>query len=198
MAPIGGGGGWGAVAPSPKIPNFFLLVSLIQCSIYVHAYQALVHFSTWTDFHRGCWYRAFGMTAQKKFPLRPKFFCPPRNLWIGATDLSDYVSRVMNDKSRLGNSVSYSAWQKMHLVDKKCNILVTMQAGWCCCLSYLLIYLLTYLLTCHVTPLIQLETFFTAIFELMIRIMGIKFKIDVQTSTLLCQNHALNFVVTQP
>ena len=38
----------GGVAPPPPqdSPNFFLLVSLIQCSIYVHAYQALVHFST--------------------------------------------------------------------------------------------------------------------------------------------------------
>ena len=26
-------------------PIFFLLAALIQCSIYVHAYQALVHFS---------------------------------------------------------------------------------------------------------------------------------------------------------
>ena len=45
VAPIGGAGG--AVAP-PKIPpkKFFSLDSLIQCSIYVHAYQALVNFST--------------------------------------------------------------------------------------------------------------------------------------------------------
>ena len=38
--------GWGAVAPSPRFPNFLSLVSLIQCSIYVHAYPVLVHFST--------------------------------------------------------------------------------------------------------------------------------------------------------
>ena len=43
----GGGGGWGGRCPPPQdSPNFFLLVSLIQCSIYVHAYQALVYFST--------------------------------------------------------------------------------------------------------------------------------------------------------
>ena len=43
------GANWGAGGPSPpKIPpKFYLLVSLIQCSIYVHAYQALVHFSTY-------------------------------------------------------------------------------------------------------------------------------------------------------
>ena len=40
MAPIGG------LGVAPKIPQIFLLVSLIQCSIYVHAYQVLVHFST--------------------------------------------------------------------------------------------------------------------------------------------------------
>ena len=46
VAPIGGGGGGGGRRP-PKIPPiFFLLVSLIQCSIYVHAYQAFVDFST--------------------------------------------------------------------------------------------------------------------------------------------------------
>ena len=43
-------GGWGRrppPPPPPKIPpNIFLLVLLIQCSIYVHAYQAFVDFST--------------------------------------------------------------------------------------------------------------------------------------------------------
>ena len=55
-------GGWGAVPPQDS-PQFFSLVSSIQCSIHVHAYQTLVHFSTWIDFNKGCWYGAFGMTA---------------------------------------------------------------------------------------------------------------------------------------
>ena len=71
----------GAVAP--KIPpKKFSLDSLMQCSIYVHACQALVNFSTWIDFNEGCWYRAFGITAQKNFPYASKIFAPsPRNLW---------------------------------------------------------------------------------------------------------------------
>ena len=53
----------GATAPSPlkwrlyppkKIPPIFCI--------------ALVHFSTWIDLYRGCWYGAFGMTAQKNSP----------------------------------------------------------------------------------------------------------------------------------
>ena len=51
---------------------------MIQCSIYVHAYQALVHFSTWIDFYRGCRYGAFGMTAPKKFPYAIKLFALPK------------------------------------------------------------------------------------------------------------------------
>ena len=57
---------------------FFWLDSLIQCSIYVHTYQALVNFSTWIDFNRGCWYGAFGITAQKNFPYAIKNFAPPK------------------------------------------------------------------------------------------------------------------------
>ena len=72
-------GGWGA-APQRFSKNFFKLVSLIQCSIYVHVYQALVHFSTWIDFYRGCWYGAFGMTAEKKCPQRHTKFWPPQEI----------------------------------------------------------------------------------------------------------------------
>ena len=90
VAPIGGGGG-GAGGPSPPRSRkfFFLLVSSIQCSIYVHAYQALVHFSTWIDFYRGCWYGAFGMMVQKKFPyaitknFAPKKFVNWRHCFCG-------------------------------------------------------------------------------------------------------------------
>ena len=72
----------GGRRPPPKIPNFFSLVSLIQCSIYVLAYQALVHFSTWTGADTGflAWRR------KKNFPYAQKKFAPPRNLWIGATE----------------------------------------------------------------------------------------------------------------
>ena len=42
VAPIEGGGR----GLSPPRLSIFLLVSLIQCLIYVHAYQDLVHFST--------------------------------------------------------------------------------------------------------------------------------------------------------
>ena len=47
-----GGADWvgASAAPPPppkkKIPPIFCIVSFIKCSIYVHAYQALVHFST--------------------------------------------------------------------------------------------------------------------------------------------------------
>ena len=70
------------VAVAPKIfPKFLLLVSLIQCSIYVHAYQALVHVSTFIAFNRGCWYGVFiGMTAQKKSPYSIKISAPTKSV----------------------------------------------------------------------------------------------------------------------
>ena len=70
-------GGQGGRRPPQDSQNFFLLVSLIQCSIYVHAYQDLVHFSTWIILiARGCWYGVFGMMAQKKFSLLHKNISP--------------------------------------------------------------------------------------------------------------------------
>ena len=78
VAPIEG---WGSL-PQDSLKCCF--ISFIDsCSIvYVYAYQALVHFSTWIDFYRGCWYGAFGMTAPKKFPLRHKKFCPPPKKFV--------------------------------------------------------------------------------------------------------------------
>ena len=68
----------------PKIPPIFFIGFIIQCSIYVHAYQALVHFSTWIDFYRGCWYWSYWHEgAKKKFPYAITNFPPNWRHWIG-------------------------------------------------------------------------------------------------------------------
>ena len=70
VAPIGEG--LGAVAPpSQESQQKILLVKFIDSmlNICTQAHQALVHFSTWIALiWPGCWYGAFGMTAQKNSP----------------------------------------------------------------------------------------------------------------------------------
>ena len=65
----------------------------------LHAYQALVPFSTRIDFNRGCysWHGAFGMTTQKNLFLRLTKFCPPKKFvnwrhWV--TDGLDSTSSI--------------------------------------------------------------------------------------------------------
>ena len=83
VAPIEGGRG--AVAPPRFSKFFFYWFHWFDVHAYVHAYQDLVHFSTWIALIGGADTWVFGMMAQKKnFPYSKKFL-PPRNLWIGAT-----------------------------------------------------------------------------------------------------------------
>ena len=85
VVPIGGE--LGGRRPPQDSQKFFLLVSLIQCSVYVHAYQASVHISTWITLIGGADTGLLAWRCKKKFPLLIKIFAPPRNLWIGATDI---------------------------------------------------------------------------------------------------------------
>ena len=75
-----GGGGGGGLSPPRFLQIFFSVVSLIQCSKYVHAYQALVHFSTWIYFYRGANLGLLAWRCKKKFPPRHKNFLPPQEM----------------------------------------------------------------------------------------------------------------------
>ena len=75
----------GRLGDRPQDSPIFLLVSLIPCSIYVHTYQALVHFSTWIDLYIGGADTGLLAWRRKKFPYAITNFASPGNLWISAT-----------------------------------------------------------------------------------------------------------------
>ena len=86
----------GAGGPSPpRFPKWYIFWKFhrfywfnVQ---YVQAYQDLVHFSTWIDFNIESDDTGFSAWLRKKIVfLRHKKFCPPRNLWIGATGVKQW------------------------------------------------------------------------------------------------------------